>query len=103
MGCGCPEHSMGKPGWVCFHSHRPAAQDCTSIPDLQDNSHPPGWPTKPWFWDLVEMSLDIPRQLPPIHTLLKQPLNNQYDANPASLNLHVWYLGVQLSKNASSL
>ena len=45
----------------------------------------PGWPTKPWFWDLVEMSLDIPRQLPPIHTLLKQPLNNQYHANPASL------------------
>ena len=38
----------------------------------------PGWPTKPWFWDLVEMSLDIPRQLPFIHTLLKttteQPL-----------------------------
>ena len=23
----------------------------------------PGWPTKPWFWDLVEMSLDIPRLL----------------------------------------
>ena len=54
----------------------------------------PGWPTKPWFWDLVEMSLDIPRQLPPIRTLLKQPLNNQYHANPTSLNLHVWYLGV---------
>ena len=28
----------------------------------------PGWLTKPWFWDLVEMSLDIPRQLPPICT-----------------------------------
>ena len=38
----------------------------------------PGWLTKPWFWDLVEMSLDIPRQLPHIRTLLKQPLNNQY-------------------------
>ena len=22
----------------------------------------PGWPTKPWLWDLVEMSLDIPCQ-----------------------------------------
>ena len=63
----------------------------------------PGWPTKPWFWDLLEMSLDIPRQLPPIRTLLKQSLNTQYHANPASLNLHVWYLGVQLSKNAGSL
>ena len=36
----------------------------------------PGWPTKPW-WDLVELSLDIPRQLPPIHTApttTEQPL-----------------------------
>ena len=43
VGCGYPEHSMGKPGCVCFPSHRPAAQGCikTSIPDLQDNSHHP--------------------------------------------------------------
>ena len=43
VGCGCPEHSMGKPGCVCFPSHRPAAQGCTktSIPDLQNNSHHP--------------------------------------------------------------
>ena len=63
----------------------------------------PGWSTKPWFWDLVEMSLDISRQLPPTCTLLKQPLNNHYHANPTSLNLHVWYLGVQDSKNMVSL
>ena len=43
LGCGCPEHSMGKPGCVPFPSHRPAAQGCTKtpIPDLQDNSHRP--------------------------------------------------------------
>ena len=63
----------------------------------------PGWPSKPWFWDLVQLSLDIPRQLPPIKTLLKQPLNNQYHSNPSSLNLHVWYLGVQHSNNMASL
>ena len=63
----------------------------------------PGWPTKPCFWDIVEMALDIPRQLPPIRTLLKQPLNNHYHANPTSLNLHDWYLGVQLSKNTGSM
>ena len=62
----------------------------------------PGWPTKPWFWDLVELSVDIPRQLPPIRTLLKQPLNNHYHANPTSLNLHVWYLRVQHSKKMVS-
>ena len=58
----------------------------------------PGWPTKPWFWDLVELSLDIPRQLPPIRSLLKQPLNNQFHTHPESLNLHAWYLGAQPSR-----
>ena len=105
VGCGCPEHSMGKPGCVCFP---PTALLPKVVQKLQSQICriiliTPGWPTKPWFWDLVEMSLDIRRQLPPIRTLLKQPLNNQYNANPASLNLHKWYLGVQLSKNAGSL
>ena len=63
----------------------------------------PGWPTKPWFWDLVELSLDHPRQLPPIRSLLKQPLNNQFHTHPESLNLHVWFLGVQSSRTRASL
>ena len=105
LGSRCPQHPMGKPGCLRFSSHRPTAQGCTktSISNVQDDSDCPGWLTKPWFWGLVELSLDIPRQLPPIHTLLKQPLNNHYHANPTSLNLHVWYLGVQHSKNMVSL
>ena len=63
----------------------------------------PGWPTKPWFWDLVELSLDLPRQLPPLRTLLKQPLSHRFPPNPESLNLHVWYLGVHPSKERVSL
>ena len=63
----------------------------------------PGWPTRPWFWDLVEMSLNYPRQLPPICPLLKQPLNNRFHTPPESLNLHVWYLGVQSSRIRVSL
>ena len=63
----------------------------------------PGWPTKPWFWDLMELSLDHPRQLPPIRSLLKQPLNNQFHTHPESLNLHAWYLGVQPSRAKVSL
>ena len=63
----------------------------------------PGWPSKPWFWDLVEMSLDVPRRLPQIRTLLKQPMNNLFHANPASLNLHVWYLGAHRCNNEGSL
>ena len=49
------------------------------------------------------MSLDIPRQLPPICTLLKQPLTKHYHAHPTLLNLHTWYLGVQLSKKNMGL
>ena len=63
----------------------------------------PGWPSKPWFWDLVEMSMDVPRQLPHIQTLLKQPMNNHFHTNPASLNLHVWYLGAHCCNSAGSL
>ena len=63
----------------------------------------PGWPSKPWFWDLVEMSLDVPRRLPQTRTLLKQPMNNIFHSNPASLNLHVWYLGAQRCNKEGSL
>ena len=80
------------------------------MPSLQQLCYPgwfiliaPGWPTKPWFWDLVELSLDHPRQLPPIRSLLKQPLNNQFHTHPESLNLHVWFLGVQSSRTRASL
>ena len=63
----------------------------------------PGWPTKPWFWDLVEVSLDLPQQIPPVHYLLKQPLRNQFHSNPESLNLHVWYIGAHLSRTKASM
>ena len=32
----------------------------------------PGWPGMPWFWDLVQLSTEIPLQLPVSTTLLKQ-------------------------------
>ena len=32
----------------------------------------PGWPGMPWFWDLVQLSTEIPLQLPVSRTLLKQ-------------------------------
>ena len=31
----------------------------------------PGWPGMPWFWDLVQLSTEIPLQLPVSMTLLK--------------------------------
>ena len=105
LGSRCPQHSMGKHGCLRISSHRPAAQGCTktSISNVQDNSDCPRLADKTMVLGPGGDSLDIPRQLPPIRTLLKQPLNNHYHANPTSLNLHVWYLGVQHSKNMVSL
>ena len=104
-GCGCPEHSMGKPGCVCFPSHRPAAQGCTetSIPDLQDNSHHPRLADKTMVLgssgDVSAHTKTTSTHLHSAQTTTEQPI----PCKPSSLNLHVWYLGVQLSKNAGSL
>ena len=57
----------------------------------------PGWPGMPWFWDLVQLSTEIPLQLPVSTTLLKEFHNNVYHSNPQHLNLHTWCLGVDSS------
>ena len=62
----------------------------------------PGWPGMPWFWDLVQLSTEIPLQLPVSTTLLKQSHNYVFHSNP-HLNLHAWCLGVDSSKNKASL
>ena len=35
----------------------------------------PGWPSMPWFWDLVTMSSQIPLSLPNLPSILTQTLN----------------------------
>ena len=63
----------------------------------------PGWPGMPWFWDLVQLSTEIPLQLPVSTTLLKQSHNFVFHSSPQHLNLHAWSLGVDNSKNKASL
>ena len=63
----------------------------------------PGWPGMPWFWDLVQLSTEIPLQLPVSTTLLKQSHNYVFHSNPQHPNLHAWCLGVDNSKNKASL
>ena len=63
----------------------------------------PGWPGMPWFWDLVQLSTEIPLQLPVSRTLLKQSHNYVFHSNPQHLNLHALCLGVDSSKNKASL
>ena len=63
----------------------------------------PGWPGMPWFWDLVQLSMEIPLQLPVSTTLLKQSHNHVFHSNLQHLNLHAWCLGAENSKNKASL
>ena len=42
----------------------------------------PGWPGMPWFWDLVQLSTEIPLQLPVSITLLKQSHKYAFHSNP---------------------
>ena len=45
----------------------------------------PGWPEMPWFWDLVQLSTEIPLQLPVSTTLLKQSHIYVFHSNPQHL------------------
>ena len=63
----------------------------------------PGWPGMPWFWGIVQLSTEIPLQLPVSTTLLKQSHKYVFHNNPQQLNLHAWCLGADNSKNKASL
>ena len=63
----------------------------------------PGWPNMTWFWDLVEMSSQIPLLLPQLPNLLTQPFNQAPHRSLTNLNLHAWLLEPQLSRSRVSL
>ena len=63
----------------------------------------PGWPNMPWFWDLVEMSSQIPLTLLHLPNLLTQPFNQIPHRNLTNLNLHAWLLEPQQSRSRASL
>ena len=62
-----------------------------------------GWPNMPWFWDLVEMSSQIPVCLPNQPDLLSQPFNGNLQRDLQNLNLHAWLLEPKISGNKGSL
>ena len=63
----------------------------------------PGWPSMPWFWNLVAMSSQIPLCLPSIPNLVSQPFNQVLHRNLSNLNLHAWLLEPQQSRSKASL
>ena len=63
----------------------------------------PGWPNMPWFWDLVDLSVQIPFSLPLARDLVTQPFNRLVHRNLQNLNLHAWLLEALPSGNTVSL
>ena len=61
----------------------------------------PGWPGMPWFWDLVQLSTEIPLQLPVSTT--NSSTTRCFTTTHSFSNLHAWCLGVDSSKNKASL
>ena len=57
----------------------------------------------PWFWDLVNLSVQIPFRLPLVRDLVTQPFNGLLHKNLNNLNLHAWLLESLPSRNTGSL
>ena len=104
VGHGCSEHKLDGSHCLCLPTallHRviQKIRQCHCLITVIV----PDWPGMPWFWDLMQLSTEIPLQLPVSTTLLKQSHNYVFHSNPQHLNLHVWCLGVDSSKNKASL
>ena len=52
----------------------------------------PDWPYMSWFWDLVNLSTQIPLCLPYQPNLLTQLFNRSLCSDLLNLNLHAWFL-----------
>ena len=63
----------------------------------------PGWPNMPWFWDLVNLSVQIPFSLPLKKDLVTQPFNGLPHRDLSNLNLHAWLLEPPSFKDKGSL
>ena len=63
----------------------------------------PGWPNMPWFWDLVDLSVQIPFTLPLTRDLVTQPFNGLVHRSLQNLNLHAWLLEALPSGSTASL
>ena len=63
----------------------------------------PCWPTQAWFPLLLSLLIDVPRVLPIIPRLLKQPGRDIFHASAHVLKLHVWKLSSDPSKRQAFL
>ena len=89
LGHRCSEHKLDGSHCLCLPSDGSPSQGDPKIRQYYCLIIiiAPGWPGMPWFWDLVQLSTEIPLQ-PPVST---------------TLLLQAWSLGVDSSKNKASL
>ena len=103
LGHRCSEHKLVRSHCLPSHSSPSQGDPKNQAIQLPDHFIAPGWLGMPWFWDLVQLSTEIPLQLPVSRTLLKQSHNYVFQSSPQHLNLHACCLGVDSSKNKASL
>ena len=105
LGHRCSKHRLDQPHGLCLPSYGSPSQgdpkdQAMPLPDHRDS---PRLARDALVWDLVQLSTEIPLQLPVSTTLLKQSHKYMFHNNPQLLNLHAWCLGADNSKNKASL
>ena len=104
LGHRCSKHKLDQPHGLCVPPTAPSQGDPKDQAMLlPDHRNSPRLARMPCFWDLVQLSTEIPLQLPVSTTLLKQSHRYVFHNNPQHLNLHAWCLGADNSKNKASL
>ena len=63
----------------------------------------PAWSSRSWYPSLLSLLVDKPRKITPHPKLLKQPLSGIFHKNPGQLDLHVWKLSGNVSKQKGFL
>ena len=105
LGRRCSEHKLDGSHCLCLPSNGSPLQGDRKIRQYHYLIIliAPGWPGMPWFWDLVQLSTEIPLQLPVSTTLLKQSHSYVFHSNPQHLNLHARCLGADNSRSKAFL
>ena len=105
LGHRCSKHKLVGPHSLCLPSNGSPSQGGPKDQTVQlsDHCNSARLCRMLWFWDLVQLSTEIPLKLPVSPTSIKQSHNNVFHSNPQHINLHAWCLGVDNSKNKASL
>ena len=104
LGHRCSEHKVGSHClYLPAHGSPSQGDPKSQAIQLPDHRNSPRLAKDALVLDVVQLSTEIPLQLPVSRTLLKQSHNYVFHSNPQHLNFHACCLGVDSSKNKASL